>query len=88
MTDDQRWQAVVANDRRFDGVFFYGVTSTGVFCRPSCPSRPPRRDRVQFFPSAQAAGEAGFESLSAFYRAFLRELGCSPGTYRTKEMSP
>ena len=183
MTDDQRWQAVAANDRRFDGVFFYGVTSTGVFCRPSCPSRPPRRDRVQFFPSAQAAiaagfrtckrcrpdlaaftpgrdiageamgllhrhfrdpaaltagldglglsrrrltelfrqtygttpgacltalrlseacrllrqtdlsvahvaGEAGFESLSAFYRVFRWELGCSPGTYRTKEMSP
>lgn len=41
MTDDQRWQAVAANDRRFDGVFFYGVTSTGIFCRPSCPSRPP-----------------------------------------------
>lgn len=126
MTDDQRWQAVAANDRRFDGVFFYGVTSTGVFCRPSCPSRPPRRDRVQFFSRrrltelfrqtygttpgacltalrlseacrllrqtdlsvAHVAGEAGFESLSAFYRAFRRELGCSPGTYRTKEMSP
>ena len=36
---------------------------------------------------AHVAGEAGFESLSAFYRAFRRELGCSPGTYRTKEMS-
>lgn len=37
---------------------------------------------------AHVAGEAGFESLSAFYRVFRWELGCSPGTYRTKEMSP
>ena len=48
MTDRQRWQAVLDNDRRYDGAFFYGVASTGIFCRPSCPSRPPRRDRVRF----------------------------------------
>ena len=60
MTDLQRWQAVLDNDRRYDGVFFYGVASTGIFCRPSCPSRPPRRDRVRFFPTADAALAAGF----------------------------
>lgn len=60
MTDRQRWQAVLDNDRRYDGVFFYGVASTGIFCRPSCPSRPPRRDRVRFFPTADAALAAGF----------------------------
>ena len=60
MTDRQRWQAVLDNDRRYDGTFFYGVASTGIFCRPSCPSRPPRRDRVRFFPTADAALAAGF----------------------------
>lgn len=60
MTDRQRWQAVLDNDRRYDGAFFYGVASTGIFCRPSCPSRPPRRDRVRFFPTADAALAAGF----------------------------
>ena len=59
MTDRQRWQAVLDNDRRYDGTFFYGVASTGIFCRPSCPSRPPRRDRVRFFPTADAALAAG-----------------------------
>ena len=59
MTDRQRWQAVLDNDRRYDGAFFYGVASTGIFCRPSCPSRPPRRDRVRFFPTADAALAAG-----------------------------
>ena len=56
----KRWQAVLDNDRRYDGAFFYGVASTGIFCRPSCPSRPPRRDRVRFFPTADAALAAGF----------------------------
>ena len=183
MTEAEQWQAVVRSDRRYDGVFFYGVSSTVIFCRPSCPSRPPRRDRVRFFPSPEAAeaagfrpckrcrpdlavfapgrdtaaeamsllrrhfrdrdqltaaldglgvtrrrltelfrqaygtslgaclmslrleeacrllrqtdlpvariaGEAGFESLSAFYRAFRAELGCPPGAYRTKEIAP
>ena len=60
MTDRQRWQAVLDHDRRYDGTFFYGVASTGIFCRPSCPSRPPRRDRVRFFPTADAALAAGF----------------------------
>jgi AraC family transcriptional regulator of adaptative response/methylated-DNA-[protein]-cysteine methyltransferase len=60
MTDERRWAAVLARDASVDGSFFYAVTSTGVFCRPSCPSRRPQRDRVRFFESAAAAQQAGF----------------------------
>lgn len=62
MTDRRRWAAVLARDRRADGTFYYAVTSTGVFCRPSCPSRRPRRDRVRFFATASAAERAGFRA--------------------------
>ena len=50
-TPDPRaaWRAVEARDARSDGRFVYAVRSTGVYCRPSCPSRRPRRDRVEFF---------------------------------------
>jgi AraC family transcriptional regulator of adaptative response/methylated-DNA-[protein]-cysteine methyltransferase len=47
-------------DTSFDGVFYYGVVTTGVFCRPSCPSRPARRDNVRFFLSAREAARSGF----------------------------
>ena len=60
MTDERRWRAVLDNDPAFDGAFFYAVASTGVFCRPSCASRPPRRDRVRFFDRAEDALAAGF----------------------------
>lgn len=59
---DSRWTAVLARDKRADGTFFYAVTSTGVFCRPSCPSRRPRRDRVRFFATTDAAEQAGFRA--------------------------
>lgn len=51
---------LVARDARFDGRFFFGVESTGVYCRPVCPARAPRRDRVRFFATAAAAERAGF----------------------------
>jgi AraC family transcriptional regulator, regulatory protein of adaptative response / methylated-DNA-[protein]-cysteine methyltransferase len=59
---DVRWDAVLSRDRAFDGQFVYGVTSTGVFCRPSCPSRKPRPDRVRFFETTDAAERAGFRA--------------------------
>lgn len=59
-TDSQMWRAVVARDARQDGTFFYGVATTGVFCRPSCASRRARRENVRFFESAAAAVAAGF----------------------------
>lgn len=59
-TDDQRWRAVLARDAGADGAFVYAVRSTGVFCRPSCPSRRPGRAQVRFFATAAAAARAGF----------------------------
>ena len=60
--DDQRWAAVQRRDRAADGQFFYGVRTTGVFCRPSCPSRPARRENVSFHASCEAARQAGFRA--------------------------
>jgi len=54
------WDSVAARDRAMDGVFFYGVMSTGVYCRPSCPSKRPRRENVVFFRAREAAERAGF----------------------------
>ena len=58
----QQWRIVLARDRRFDGAFVYAVRSTGIFCRPSCPSRRPRRSVVRFFPIPEAAQAAGFRA--------------------------
>ncbi|HTT86899.1 MAG TPA: AlkA N-terminal domain-containing protein [Acidimicrobiales bacterium] len=60
--DDPRYRAMQARDARFDGWFFVGVTSTGIYCRPSCPSVMPRRDRVRFYPTSAAAQRAGFRA--------------------------
>lgn len=60
--DALRWAQVQARDRAADGRFFYAVTSTRVFCRPSCPSRRPRKDRVRFFDTPAAALDAGFRA--------------------------
>lgn len=54
------WQAVVLCDPSYDGVFFYAVKTTGVYCRPSCKSRTPKREHVTFHTSALAAEAAGF----------------------------
>ena len=59
-TDDDRWLAVSRRDTAADGTFFYSVASTGVFCRPSCASRPARRENVAFHESVAAARRAGF----------------------------
>jgi AraC family transcriptional regulator of adaptative response/methylated-DNA-[protein]-cysteine methyltransferase len=59
---DLRWKALAARDRAADGTFVYAVTSTGVYCRPSCPSRRPRADRVRFFDTTHEARHAGFRA--------------------------
>jgi AraC family transcriptional regulator of adaptative response/methylated-DNA-[protein]-cysteine methyltransferase len=66
--DEAAWEAVVRRDRRFDGRFVFAVSSTGIYCRPSCPSRRPRRENVRFFDATGAAAAGG-------YRACLR---CRP----------
>jgi AraC family transcriptional regulator of adaptative response/methylated-DNA-[protein]-cysteine methyltransferase len=58
--DDSRWQAVMSHDRTADGQFVYAVASTGIYCRPSCASRRPRRDRVAFFEAPGDAERAGY----------------------------
>jgi len=60
LTPERRWRIVLARDRRYDGAFVYAVQSTGIYCRPSCPSRRPRRGQVAFFPVPEAAEQAGF----------------------------
>jgi AraC family transcriptional regulator, regulatory protein of adaptative response / methylated-DNA-[protein]-cysteine methyltransferase len=68
MSEQQCWQAVATRSRAADGAFVYAVATTGVYCRPSCASRRPLRENVQFFPLPEAAERAG-------YRACLR---CRP----------
>jgi AraC family transcriptional regulator, regulatory protein of adaptative response / methylated-DNA-[protein]-cysteine methyltransferase len=60
MVEQQYWDAVAHRARAADGAFVYAVTTTGVYCRPSCPSRRPNRENVQFFPLPEAAEQAGF----------------------------
>jgi AraC family transcriptional regulator, regulatory protein of adaptative response / DNA-3-methyladenine glycosylase II len=60
--DEQRYEAAASKDARFDGVFFTGVTSTGIYCRPSCPAITPKRANMRFYPTAAAAQEAGFRA--------------------------
>ncbi len=60
MNDAQRYRAVLARDRRFDGRFFTAVLTTGIYCRPVCPARAPHRRNVRFFEHAAAAEAAGF----------------------------
>ncbi len=60
ISDTEKWQAVVNCDKGYDGLFFYGVTTTGIFCRPACRAKTPRRENVVFFGNAEQAIEAGF----------------------------
>jgi AraC family transcriptional regulator, regulatory protein of adaptative response / methylated-DNA-[protein]-cysteine methyltransferase len=69
--DDARWKAVIARDAGRDGEFVFAVSSTGVYCRPSCAARRPRRENVQFFGKSEQAERAG-------YRACLR---CRPKSF-------
>jgi AraC family transcriptional regulator of adaptative response/methylated-DNA-[protein]-cysteine methyltransferase len=59
---DNRWQAVVNRDRRRDGEFVFAVSTTGIYCRPSCPARRPRPGNVSFFADSAAAERAGFRA--------------------------
>jgi AraC family transcriptional regulator, regulatory protein of adaptative response / methylated-DNA-[protein]-cysteine methyltransferase len=61
LLDEQScWQAVQTRDARFNGLVYYGVRSTGIYCRPSCPSRRPNREQVKFFQSYEEAEQAGY----------------------------
>lgn len=75
LTDEERWTIALAKDRRFDGQFLTGVHSTGIYCRPSCPARAPRRENVRFYASVAEAEAAGL-------RACKR---CMPGKQSNEE---
>ncbi len=64
MTDavDARWEALRARDKAADGSFVYAVTSTGVYCRPSCAARPARPENVRFYDTTEQAKAAGFRA--------------------------
>ena len=59
---DRCYQAAHSKDARFDGWFFCAVTSTGIYCRPSCPARTPKRENMRFYATAAAAQQAGFRA--------------------------
>jgi AraC family transcriptional regulator of adaptative response / DNA-3-methyladenine glycosylase II len=59
---DERYRAISARDTRFDGQFVTAVSSTGIYCRPSCPARTPKPQNVTFYPTSAAAHEAGFRA--------------------------
>src|SRR5438034_2455056 len=65
LTPERRWRIVLARDRRYDGAFVYAVQSTGIYCRPSCPSRRPRRAQVAFFPVPEARSEEHTSELQS-----------------------
>lgn len=76
---ERAWRAVAARDASWDGRVFYAVSSTGVYCRPSCSARRPRRDRVTLFADAAAAEAAGFRACR---RCRPRTTGVPPETTR------
>jgi len=77
--EDGYWRAVVKRDPAADGRFVTGVITTGIYCRPSCPARRPRRNNVRFFPNPEAAESAG---LRACLRCRPREAGALPHVER------
>lgn len=65
---DEHWQAIINNETAYDGQFYYAVKTTGIFCRPSCKSRPPKRENIGYFQTSEQA-------LAAHYRPCKR---CKP----------
>jgi AraC family transcriptional regulator, regulatory protein of adaptative response / methylphosphotriester-DNA alkyltransferase methyltransferase len=60
MTREEMWNAVETNDESYDGMFFYAVKSTGIYCRPSCKSKRPKQENVEYFSSSNEARTTGF----------------------------
>jgi AraC family transcriptional regulator, regulatory protein of adaptative response / DNA-3-methyladenine glycosylase II len=77
------YRALSTRDARFDGRFFVGVVTTGIYCRPVCPARTPRRENVRFYPSAAAAQDAGFRPCLRCRPETAPEHGAWRGTSNT-----
>ncbi|PYP08465.1 MAG: hypothetical protein DMD59_12145 [Gemmatimonadetes bacterium] len=84
MNPTQRWQAVMARDRRFDGAFVYAVRSTGIYCRPSCASRRPRHSQVTFYPIPEAAEREGYRACRRFQTGIETEEARESRTLRSR----
>lgn len=98
LTDDDRWRIALAKDRRWDGAFVTGVHSTGIYCRPSCPARPPKRENVRFYANAAEAEAAGLRACKrcrpgeiardeAAVRAAIDEIKASGGSPGLEELA-
>jgi AraC family transcriptional regulator, regulatory protein of adaptative response / DNA-3-methyladenine glycosylase II len=83
MDDDANYRALQARDNRFDGRLFVGVRTTGIYCRPICPARTPKRENVTFFRSAAAAQAAGFRPCLRCRPESSPDLGAWRGTSNT-----
>jgi AraC family transcriptional regulator, regulatory protein of adaptative response / DNA-3-methyladenine glycosylase II len=83
MDHDACYRALQTRDGRFDGRLFAGVKTTGIYCRPICPARTPKRENVHFFPSAAAAQEAGFRPCLRCRPEISPDLGSWRGTSNT-----
>jgi len=80
---DACYRALQTRDARFDGQLFVGVKTTGIYCRPICPARTPKREHVVFFPSAAAAQEAGFRPCLRCRPETAPDLAAWRGTSNT-----
>ncbi|HZD24735.1 MAG TPA: Ada metal-binding domain-containing protein, partial [Alphaproteobacteria bacterium] len=83
MQSDDKWQAVSERDAAADGRFVYAVTSTGVYCRPSCGSRRPKRENVRFFEIPEAAEQAGFRACKRCHPE--RQAAADPQLERVRQ---
>jgi len=84
LTDDEKWNAVLARDATKDGAFVSAVRSTGIYCRPSCPARKPAREQVLFFPGPEEAKRSGFRACK---RCRPREAGSDRKTELVGEVT-
>lgn len=75
--NEWRWKIVQARDADFDGAFFFGVTSTGIYCKPSCASRRPKRENTVFFTSRTEAESVGFRACLRCRPAAENSLGAA-----------
>ena len=83
LDDDACYRALQTRDARFDGRMFTGVKTTGIYCRPICPARTPKRENVVFYPTAAAAQEAGFRPCLRCRPETSPDLGAWRGASNT-----
>jgi AraC family transcriptional regulator, regulatory protein of adaptative response / methylated-DNA-[protein]-cysteine methyltransferase len=85
-TNDQRWQALVSRKRHADGLFLYGVKTTGVYCRPACSSRLPNRNNVRFFSTWADAERSGYRACKKCQPKSTRSVHVPEAVVRACQM--